>query len=197
MDDDGEEEKKQQDDNAVASMTSPEVAKEAEASETPSPNAERAEKPLEEKSNENTTTEKSSAAAAVEEEATTADDNEKAARARAILEEEELFTEVLPFPERIFGLLNNESVKEHMFWLPDGDAFCIVPKNFAEEVLNKYFQGTKFESFTRKLNRWYVQWIDPGYLENSGALRCLTLSLFIVFACCLYVGASKELPVKR
>lgn len=41
-----------------------------------------------------------------------------------------------------------------MWWLPDGDSFCLIPVVFAENVLDKHFQGTKFESFTRKLNRW-------------------------------------------
>jgi hypothetical protein len=30
----------------------------------------------------------------------------------------------------------------------------LIPVVFAEKVLDKHFQGTKFESFTRKLNRW-------------------------------------------
>jgi len=58
------------------------------------------------------------------------------------------------FPERLMELLENEEVKNAMWWLPGGDAFTIVPRLFPEMVLNKYFQGTKFESFTRKLNRW-------------------------------------------
>lgn len=43
---------------------------------------------------------------------------------------------------------------DSMWWLPDGDSFCLIPVVFAEKVLDKHFQGTKFESFTRKLNRW-------------------------------------------
>lgn len=58
------------------------------------------------------------------------------------------------FPERLMDLLNHgEGIKEHMWWLEDGEAFAVVPEGF-EAVLDKYFQGTKFESFTRKLNRW-------------------------------------------
>lgn len=58
------------------------------------------------------------------------------------------------FPERLMELLEGEKVKEAMWWLPGGCAFAIRPKIFYDAVLSKYFQGTKFESFTRKLNRW-------------------------------------------
>lgn len=70
---------------------------------------------------------------------------------------------VFTFPERLMELLNEGVARDSMWWLEDGNGFCVVPKLFAENVLNKYFQGTKFESFTRKLNRWYVQ----------ASLRCL------------------------
>jgi HSF-type DNA-binding len=58
------------------------------------------------------------------------------------------------FPEKLMELLEEETSRDSMWWLSGGDAFTIVPKNFAEKVLDKHFQGTKFESFTRKLNRW-------------------------------------------
>eukprot|EP00977_Amphora_coffeiformis_P014228 scaffold3939_cov166-Amphora_coffeaeformis.AAC.17 len=58
------------------------------------------------------------------------------------------------FPERLMELLEGETVKEAMWWLPGGSAFAIRPKVFYDIVLSKHFQGTKFESFTRKLNRW-------------------------------------------
>lgn len=61
---------------------------------------------------------------------------------------------LLTFPEKLMSLLDGDCVSDVMWWLPDGDAFCFIPDVFAEEVLDKHFQGTKFESFTRKLNRW-------------------------------------------
>ena len=61
---------------------------------------------------------------------------------------------LLPFPEKLMALLDGEEVSEAMWWLPDGDAFCLIPSAFAEKVLDMHFSGTKFESFTRKLNRW-------------------------------------------
>jgi HSF-type DNA-binding len=60
----------------------------------------------------------------------------------------------MSFPEKIMMLLTKNMVKDAMWWLPDGDAFCILPAPFTEKVLDQHFQGTKFESFTRKLNRW-------------------------------------------
>jgi hypothetical protein len=58
------------------------------------------------------------------------------------------------FPEKLMHLLDSEEGKESMCWLPDGRAFAISPRNFSQHVPPKYFEGTKFESFTRKLNRW-------------------------------------------
>jgi hypothetical protein len=58
------------------------------------------------------------------------------------------------FPERLMELLTNGIAKDAMWWLPNGDSFAIQPKKFSDTILNKYFQGTKLESFTRKMNRW-------------------------------------------
>jgi hypothetical protein len=63
-------------------------------------------------------------------------------------------TSAFTFPGRLMDLLNQNVAKDAMWWLENGDGFCVVPKPFTEQVLNTYFQGTKFESFTRKLNRW-------------------------------------------
>lgn len=68
--------------------------------------------------------------------------------------EEEAERVVFTFPERLMELLDDEVALDSMWWLEDGKGFCVDPKVFADKVLNKYFQGTKFESFTRKLNRW-------------------------------------------
>ena len=61
----------------------------------------------------------------------------------------------LSFPERLMSLLQDgKEVSKAMRWLPGGQAFLIVPRIFYEVVLDVHFHGTKFESFTRKLNRW-------------------------------------------
>jgi hypothetical protein len=77
-----------------------------------------------------------------------------AARVASILEEDLLYDSAnLLFPEKIMSLLDSNEESQAMWWQPGGDAFCIVPASF-DHVLNKHFQGTKLESFTRKLNRW-------------------------------------------
>jgi HSF-type DNA-binding len=77
-----------------------------------------------------------------------------AARVASILEEDLQYGSVnLQFPEKIMSLLDSAEESQAMWWQPEGDAFCIVPASF-DHVLMKHFQGTKFESFTRKLNRW-------------------------------------------
>lgn len=95
--------------------------------------------------------------ASQQEEATQQDDAAAVAAAARIalaLEEDLQFESgCISFPEKLMTLLNGSDVKDSMWWLPDGDAFCLAPANF-DDVLDKYFQGTKLESFTRKLNRW-------------------------------------------
>jgi len=63
---------------------------------------------------------------------------------------------LLNFPERLMDLLEKGVAKDAMWFLSRGDGFAVVPKLFSEQVLDKFFQGSKYESFTRKLNRWYV-----------------------------------------
>ena len=61
----------------------------------------------------------------------------------------------MSFPERLMDLLQNgKDVERAMKWLPSGEGFTIVPSIFYDVVLDGHFHGTKFESFTRKLNRW-------------------------------------------
>ena len=89
---------------------------------------------------------------------------------------------LMTFPERLNMLLNRVDVQNVMWWLPGGDCFCLVPANF-DCVLNRHFHGTKFESFTRKLNRWLVLIFTHGkrlkvpfvaYIPNS---RCIAGAL--------------------
>jgi len=61
----------------------------------------------------------------------------------------------LTFPEKLMTLLNDVQNQDSMRWLPEGDAFCLHPQRFRDTVLEPHFR-CKLESFTRKLNRWYV-----------------------------------------
>ena len=82
---------------------------------------------------------------------------------------------LLPFPDNLMSLLDSGVVSDIIRWLPEGDAFCLKPALFAERVLDKYFQGTKFESFTRKLNRWYVQfhWTRPTTTAHQNFINSI------------------------
>jgi HSF-type DNA-binding len=60
------------------------------------------------------------------------------------------------FPARLFELLNTEAAPRSLYWLPGGKAFAIEQETFASEVLDRYFQATKFASFVRRLHKWCV-----------------------------------------
>lgn len=77
------------------------------------------------------------------------------------------------FPERLMELIMNETDKESLWWQPDGNAFCINSKKFTKTILANNFQGSKFESFTRKLARWYVVFCGV----RSGQIMVLSLYL--------------------
>jgi HSF-type DNA-binding len=76
------------------------------------------------------------------------------------------------FPQRLLAILNDKDVSSDVIsWLPNGRSFIIArPDIFMESILPKYIApdsnrsspvtsttiSTKYPSFTRKLNRWYV-----------------------------------------
>jgi hypothetical protein len=71
------------------------------------------------------------------------------------------------FPERLMAILKDKTVQDVITWLPHGRSFVIIrPDVFAEKVLPKYLppadarSSTKYSSFTRKLNRWYVRHVQ-------------------------------------
>jgi len=69
----------------------------------------------------------------------------------------------LPFPQQLFDILSKEEYKDIVSWLPHGRAFMVYDKKkFVEVVSPHYFRETKFESFTRKLNRWGFVRISKG-----------------------------------
>lgn len=59
----------------------------------------------------------------------------------------------LTFPEKLMDLLNNKDCQDSLCWIQNGNSFAIHQKSFAVNILPAHFEGTKFESFTRKLNR--------------------------------------------
>jgi HSF-type DNA-binding len=67
------------------------------------------------------------------------------------------------FPSRLMAILNDATLADIVTWLPHGRSFVIIrPDVFTERVLPQYLppadarSSTKYPSFTRKLNRWYV-----------------------------------------
>jgi HSF-type DNA-binding len=60
------------------------------------------------------------------------------------------------FPQRLMEMLENEVAPDSMWWTEDGKAFAMDLKKFGD-VLHHHFQATKYASFTRKLNKWYVR----------------------------------------
>ena len=88
------------------------------------------------------------------------------------------------FPQRLLAVLNDESLSDIISWLPHGKSFVIIrPDVFTEKVMPTYFPpvdargSTKYPSFTRKLNRWYV---DRSFKYTYGNCA-LSLSHFNVF----------------
>jgi hypothetical protein len=63
------------------------------------------------------------------------------------------------FPQRLMSVLLGEGNHEAICWLPHGKAFVIRNRTlFTEKVMPRFFpRKAKYSSFTRKLNRWYVQ----------------------------------------
>jgi hypothetical protein len=67
------------------------------------------------------------------------------------------------FPQRLMAMLNDSTLSDIITWLHHGKSFVIVrPDVFTIHVLPLYLppidarSSTKYSSFTRKLNRWYV-----------------------------------------
>jgi hypothetical protein len=62
------------------------------------------------------------------------------------------------FPQRLMSILEDEKNHDAICWLPHGRAFIIRNrKSFAEKIMPRFFsRKSKYSSFTRKLNRWYV-----------------------------------------
>ncbi|GAX14833.1 hypothetical protein FisN_29Lh039 [Fistulifera solaris] len=58
------------------------------------------------------------------------------------------------FPERLFAVINSGDFKNAIRWSVDGKCFGLIPRPFVQSVLKTEFQGTKLESFQRKLSRW-------------------------------------------
>ena len=76
------------------------------------------------------------------------------------------------FPEKLMEIFEKEETSGTFMWNPKGDAFCLIPHRFSELILAKYFQSTKFKSFTRKLSRWgFTRIEDRNFPPGSIVFR--------------------------
>lgn len=80
------------------------------------------------------------------------------------------------FPQRLMSLLADQSLFDIISWMPHGRSFVIIrPDVFSDQVLPSYFpsndtrSGTKYPSFTRKLNRWGFRQASRG--PDTGAFH--------------------------
>jgi len=75
-----------------------------------------------------------------------------------------------PFPIQLHQILSNDAYSDIITWLPNGKSFIVLDKKkFVDVVSKKYFKETKYESFTRKLNRWNFIRISKG--PDTGAFK--------------------------
>jgi len=72
------------------------------------------------------------------------------------------------FPEKLMEVLNSSEAKNAISWLPNGNSFVILSPNLlTNNILPKHFKEAKFESFTRKLNRWGFKRISADNFPND------------------------------
>jgi len=59
------------------------------------------------------------------------------------------------FAQKLMNVLSFEYLENIITWLPDGNAFIIInQRKFTEDLLPRYFEVDRYESFVRKLYRW-------------------------------------------
>lgn len=58
------------------------------------------------------------------------------------------------FPAKLRQVLDDEANNDVIWWGPKRDTIWISISKFKKNCLETFFGGTKYESFTRKLNRW-------------------------------------------
>lgn len=76
-----------------------------------------------------------------------------------------------PFPAKLHRMLSEleqEGKDDVCSFLPHGRAFCVhKPKQFAEEIMPKYFRMSRFSSFHRQLNLYDFKRLTEG--KDKGA----------------------------
>lgn len=57
-------------------------------------------------------------------------------------------------PDKLMEYLNKEVASEALYWMPEGESFAFDTEKAPEQILNKFFSGTKLSSFLRSISRW-------------------------------------------
>jgi hypothetical protein len=71
------------------------------------------------------------------------------------------------FAEKLHAVLSSKECQYAISWLPSGRSFCITDqKEFAKNILPKYFREAKFGSFTRRLKRWQFRKVFTSGLSQ-------------------------------
>jgi hypothetical protein len=76
-----------------------------------------------------------------------------------------------PFPVRLHKMLEEvveKQGKEHIIsWNPDGRSFTVhQPKVFAQSIMQKHFNQTKYKSFQRQLNLYEFDRLPRGKVKG-------------------------------
>ena len=71
---------------------------------------------------------------------------------------------IIPFPEKLLEILNDESVPPDIIsWRPHGRSFKVERADlFCKNIMSKFFRQSKYTSFTRQLNLWGFRRITCG-----------------------------------
>ena len=74
----------------------------------------------------------------------------------------------ITFPAVLHDILRDDAFSNIITWLPHGQAFEVLDKKKFEEVVStKFFNGSCYSSFTKKLNRWNFVCILRGPDKNA------------------------------
>lgn len=102
------------------------------------------------------------------------------------------------FAERLMHVLDNEIAKESLWWLGNGEAIAVHPEKIKESpVLASHFQGNRYTSFIRNLNRWCVRYVCWRYLLYWRGLVDSILHYLIQCKSCHYLSIHFNLLSQR
>jgi hypothetical protein len=79
------------------------------------------------------------------------------------------------FVQKLYNILqdpdNDESDSRSLWWTPDGKGILVSPKKFEESESKKYFQGTRYFGFSRRLMRNYFDRVSDSDCQGMHEYR--------------------------